>query len=333
MSKTWLKKLSLPVLAMLFIYYASNDPNVATQNLVDTMTNQENVPQVNLLDEEYYAVYALHESDHIVKTYVSKQEESDPVLAVFELLTTKSNQLPIGTTSLISPMTRLIDYSIEEEVLTLNLSKEFLTYDPQAEQQVLESLVWSFTEIPGIERVKFEIENEPVSNLNGALAVGRGLTRDMGVNLELDTASLDNTQLVTVYFMTDDSQNAMLVPVTRLIPNSVDPIDYAVNALIQGATSKDYISVFDHQTTLLSSPTIQDGLISLNFSSELYYDQNQTLVSSLMLKQLVMTLTEFDEIESVSVAINGNMKVLDDASRSVVIPTSRMNFEPVKDAN
>ena len=165
------------------------------------------------------------------------------------------------------------------------------------------------------------------------LAVGRGLTRDMGVNLELDTASLDNTQLVTVYFMTDDSQNAMLVPVTRLIPNSVDPIDYAVNTLIQGATSKDYISVFDHQTTLLSSPTIQDGLISLNFSSELYYDQNQTLVSSLMLKQLVMTLTEFDEIESVSVTINGNMKVLDDASRSVVIPTSRMNFEPVRDAN
>ena len=333
MAKTWLKKLSLPVLAMLFIYYASNDPNVATQNLVDTMTNQENVPQVNLLDEESYAVYALHESDHIIKTYVSKQEESDPVLSVFELLTTKSNQLPIGTTSLISPMTRLIDYSIEKDVLTLNLSKEFLTYDPQDEQQVLESLVWSFTEIPGIECVKFKIENEPVSNLNGALAVGRGLTRDMGVNLELDTASLDNTQLVTVYFMTDDSQNAMLVPVTRLIPNSVDPIDYAVNTLIQGATSKDYISVFDHQTTLLSSPTIQDGLISLNFSSELYYDQNQTLVSSLMLKQLVMTLTEFDEIESVSVTINGNMKVLYDASRSVVIPTSRMNFEPVRVAN
>lgn len=333
MAKTWLKKLSLPILAMLFIYYASNEPNVATQNLVQTITDQENAPQVNLYDEAYHAVYALHESDHIVKTYVSKQEESDPILSVFELLTTKSNQLPIGTTSLISPMTRLIDYSIEEEVLTLNLSKEFLTYDVKDEQQVLESLVWSFTEIPGIERVKFEIENEPVSNLNGTLAVGRGLTREMGVNLELDTASLDNTQLVTVYFMTDDSQNAMLVPVTRLIPNSVNPIDYAVNALIQGSTSGDYISVFDHQTTLLDSPTVQDGLISLNFSSELYYDQNQTVVSSLMLKQLVMTLTEFEEIESVSVAINGNMKVLDDASRSVVIPTSRMNFEPVKDAN
>lgn len=333
MGKTWLKKLTLPVLAMLFIYYASNDQDVATQNLVQTITNQDTAAQVNVLEEDYYAVYALHDSNFIVKTYLPKGEETDSVLAVFDLLTVKANQLPISTTSLISPMTNLLDYSLDDEVLTLNVSKEFLKYDVKNEQKVLESIVWSFTEIPGITRVKIDIENEPVSNLNGLLAVGRGLTREMGVNLEIDSVSLDDTQLVTLYFVTDDSQGGLLVPVTRLISNSVNPVNYAIESLIQGSLGEDYISVFDNQTTLLGSPVLQDGLISLNFSSELYYNEEETQVSSLMLKQLIMTLTEFDDIELVSVAIDGNVKVIDDASRSIVVPTSRLFFEPIKDAN
>lgn len=57
----------------------------------------------------------------------------------------------------------------------------------------------------------------------------------MGINLEMDTNNLDNTQLVTLYFMTDDTQNGLLVPVTRLIPSSVDPVNYAIDSLIQGS--------------------------------------------------------------------------------------------------
>ena len=312
METKWVKKLTLPVLAMLFIYYATREDSTIT-NVVNTISNQTPQEQIVYTSEDYYVVYALHESDNLVKTYVEKGEEQDPIHAIFDVLTTKSNQLPAGTTSLISPMTTLNDYKLDNGVLTLDLSADFLDYTTEEEQDLLSSLVWTYTELADVDKVKFEIDGESVNNLNGALSVGRGLDRSMGINLELDTTNYDETQLVTLYFVTDDSQEGLLVPVTRLISASTDPITYAVSALIQGPVNENYISVFDQNTTLLSEPVVSDGLISLNFSKELYYDSEQTKVSSMMLTQLVMTLTELEDIEMVSVSINGNIKVMDEA--------------------
>lgn len=324
METKWIKKLTLPVLAMLFIYYATRE-DPATTNLVNTMSEQLSQEQIVYTNEDYYVVYALHESDNLVKTYVEKGEEQDPIHAIFDVLTIKSNQLPTGTTSLISPMTTLNDYKLEDRVLTLDLSADFLNYTIEEEQDLLSSLVWTYTELAEVDKVKFEIDGESVNNLNGTLPVGRGLDRSMGINLELDTTNYDDTQSVTLYFVTDDSQDGLLVPVTRLISASTDPITYAVSALIQGPIHENYISVFDQNTTLLNEPVVSDGLVSLNFSSELYYDNEQTKVSSVMLTQLVMTLTELEDIEMVSVSINGNIKVMDDADRSIAVPTGRFD--------
>ena len=75
METKWVKKLTLPVLAMLFIYYASRSEDPAARNLVNTMSEQTSQEQIVYSSEEYYAVYALHESDNLVKTYVQKGEE------------------------------------------------------------------------------------------------------------------------------------------------------------------------------------------------------------------------------------------------------------------
>ncbi|MBQ1786464.1 MAG: GerMN domain-containing protein, partial [Turicibacter sp.] len=327
----WVKKLTLPVLAMLFIYYATREDSTIT-NVVNTISNQTPQEQIVYTSEDYYVVYALHESDNLVKTYVEKGEEQDPIHAIFDVLTTKSNQLPAGTTSLISPMTTLNDYKLDNGVLTLDLSADFLDYTTEEEQDLLSSLVWTYTELADVDKVKFEIDGESVNNLNGALSVGRGLDRSMVINLELDTTNYDETQLVTLYFVTDDSQEGLLVPVTRLISASTDPITYAVSALIQGPVNENYISVFDQNTTLLSEPVVSEGLISLNFSKELYYDSEQTKVSSMMLTQLVMTLTELEDIEMVSVSINGNIKVMDEADHSIAVPTGRFDVSSLIEA-
>ena len=66
---------------------------------------------------------------------------------------------------------------------------------------------------------------------------------------------------------------------------------------------------------------------------DLYYNNDQTEVSSTILKQLVMTLTEVDEVEMVSVSIDGNIKVMDDTSRSIAVPTARTNVESFIEAH
>ncbi|HAX73266.1 MAG TPA: hypothetical protein DCY20_07065 [Firmicutes bacterium] len=316
MGKNMLKRLTLPVLAMLLIYYVTTDEATeAGKSLIKTIEDQNVQVEVNL--DDYYTIYAPHESGNVVGTMIEKGEESDDVQAVYDIFTTKMNKLPQGVTSPLTPAAELIDYSIDQNVLTLNVTSDFLNYDLKDERKVLESLVYSFTSLPGIEVLKFKIDGLPVTNLNGTLSVERGLSKEMGINLELDSKTLDNTQVVTLFFLTDDHKDALLVPVTRLIPSTENAVQYVIQELINGPEDDKYISVFDNKVNLLTDPMIDNGVISLNFSNDLFYDNEKTVVSSLMLKQLVLTLTQFEEIKSVSIAVDGDEKVIEDQLKTV----------------
>jgi len=132
-----------------------------------------------------------------------------------------------------------------------------------------------------------------------------------------------DAQMMTLYFFTDDTENAQLVPVTRLVAPNVDLFEYAVSSLVRGPVGANYISVFNHRATLLDAPLLENGIMTLNFSSELFFDQEQTQVSSQVIKQLVMTLTEFDEVSEVSVVIEGSSRVFDDVGNPITVPVGR----------
>lgn len=326
MSFELLKKLTLPVLVMLFVYYAHNPASSGKGdiNTVNSINEQLSVSNLQVTDETHHVVYALHEWDYIVRTYVPKDLDLCAIESIFMGLTGNFQQVTDDITSLVPENARLLSYELTDGYLTLNLSAEFLEYDLSQEQQLLSALVWTFTELDEVDRVGFKIEGEPVANLKGTLAVGSGLTRSMGLNLEIDMdlSHLNDAKQVTLFFLTDDSSDAFLIPVTRLIPAKEDTITYVIESLITGPVGQNYISVFNHRTTLIDDPILENGLLTLNFSSDLYYNRAQTEVSSAMLRQLVMTLTDLDEVDQISVIIEGSVKVFDDELGLGTITTS-----------
>ena len=83
------------------------------------------------------------------------------------------------------------------------------------------------------------------------------------------------------------------------------------------------MSVFNHRASLLEQPKLENGIMTLNFCSGLFYNQDQTQVSSQVIKQLVMTLTEFEEVHEVSVVVEGSSRVFDDGGNPITVPVSR----------
>jgi len=324
----WMKKISAKQIAsmcviMVAIYFiapfASRNSVEEEINMVGSMGSSYE----DQVSEQTHTVFVMHESGYLVKTEVLMDEEKSSVQTVFDSLQVGSPQLLSNVDGLIPASAVLRDYETSDGGLTLNLSESFLYYRTSIEEDLLTSLVWSMTALPYIDRVHFQIEGEDVSNFNGHIDVGRGLTRAMGINLEVDTANVADAKMIMLYFFTDDSDNALLVPVTRLVANEVDPFEHAISSLVRGPVGGNYISVFNHRATLLESPLLENGIMTLNFSSELFFDQEQTQVSSLMIKQLVMTLTEFEEISEVSVVIEGSSRVFDDVGNPITVPVGR----------
>jgi len=320
----------VPVMAMLLVYYAGvgwgNQDNINQVNtingLTETVGNMEN-------PEEFHVVYGLHEStNYLVRSMAEINPNIRWVDSVFEAMTNDRTRLSGSVTSLVPEDAYIINYYLDEGALTLNLSREFLDYDPAYERQLLSSLVWSYTESEEVERVFFQIEGEPVNNLNSPFNVGNGLTRAMGINLEFETQSA-NSQQVLLYFLAGSSQNPYLVPVTRVVDASIDPVAYAVNALISGPQGAGYVSVLSHGTQLLEEPFLtEDGVLTLNFDQGLFFDQGRTQVSSVAIMQLVMTLTEQAGIDSVSVLVQDSSRVFDDNTRPIAVPATRTFVDP-----
>jgi len=332
----WLRRISKKQIAvmcilMVGVYFlasppllvGNNDPDRELTNMVGSMgeTYEASVPA----DEDVtYTVFLMHESGYLVKTEIelTTTEGHSSVATVFAALQVGAEQPHNSVEGLIPASAVLRDYTVNRDILTLNLSESFTYFRTSAEQKLLTSLVWSLTELENVNRVRFEIDGEPVNNFHTPLDVGRGLTRAMGINVEVAAPRAVDTQMMMLYFFTND-RDALLVPVTRLVATDVDSFEYAVSSLVRGAAGSNYISVFNHRATLLEQPKLENGIMTLNFCAELFFDLEQTQVSSQVIKQLVMTMTEFDEVYEVSVVVEGSSRVFDDVGNPITVPVSR----------
>ena len=325
----WIRKITLRQVAamcvmMVVIYFVAAPAGVNHEsdevNMVGSMGYSY---EDDSTEYEVHIVYALHESGYLVKTEARALSNMSEIESIFTGIQEDSDRLQHNVDGLIPASAVLRDYVVYGDTVTLNLSESFLYYLTSIEEDLLASLVWSMTELSHIDRVHFQIEGEQVNNLNGGIDVGRGLTRQMGINLEVGAPRVIDTQMMLLYFFTDDTADALLVPVTRLVAPEVDPFEYAVSSLVKGPIGASYISVFNHRATLIEQPKLEDGIMTLNFCSELFFNQDQTQVSSQVIKQLVMTMTEFDDVHEVSVVIEGSSRVFDDAGNPITVPVGR----------
>jgi len=307
----WIKKITAKQIAvmcviMVAIYFVARPAGVDDQdevNMVGSMGSSYDESEECDPYCDVHMVYVLHDSGYLVKTEIPAASDLSSVESVFTGIQGGSDRLRSSVAGLIPQSAVLRDYVVDNDVLTLDLSESFLYYRTSVEEDLLASLVWSMTELADVARVHFQIEGENVNNLNGGIDVGRGLTRQMGINLEVGTSRVFDAQMMMLYFFTDSADDAMLVPVTRLVAPEVETFEYAVSSLVRGPVGASYVSVFNHRATLLEQPKLEDGIMTLNFCSELFFNQEQTQVSSQVIKQLVMTMTEFDEVHEVSVVI------------------------------
>ncbi|MBU3228636.1 GerMN domain-containing protein [Clostridium algidicarnis] len=75
--------------------------------------------------------------------------------------------------------TRLLSFSIKDNIAFVNLSKEALiTMTPAKEESVLTSIVASLEQIPSVSKVKILIESKDVETLGGNFDISKPFKRD-----------------------------------------------------------------------------------------------------------------------------------------------------------
>jgi spore germination protein GerM len=128
------------------------------------------------------------------------------------------------------------------------------------------------------------------------------------------TTGASDQATVAAYFFMDDTgvigrPGPFLVPVARNVPGSLDPVEASLGELFKGPTEAEVGSVPAITTTipdntLLLSMTFTDGIATVDLSRE-FESGGGSFSMFGRLAQVVFTLTQFPEIDSVVFELDG----------------------------
>lgn len=289
-----------------------------------TMSQVSDVVTVYLLDRNgYLAPMSLRAEGDQPSTPAATAERA---LHWMTVNSKHAEQLPQGFKAVLPEGMKLASVSENkaEHTLTVDFSSPLPAINASQERKVLEALVWTLTELPGIDKVMLTMAGQPISSFSASgLPVDRVLTRGVGINLEAEEGvQINRSMAVTLYFSAQTADGeGYFVPVTRLINRQADAAQAALEQLIIGPQNSNILNpVLPKGMSIEQLSQMADTInVSLR-DSEL---QSEAAVPAAMMDALVFTLTEATNAPQVRVVLNGDDTLIDSDKRSYEYPVTR----------
>lgn len=266
-------------------------------------------------NKEYENVVYLLDDDNYVSRVISYYDETD----IDKVIRNKINILINGDKnldnfySLIPKKTILKDISVNKDSVYLNFSKEFLNVNKYIEESMVESIVYTLTEINGINNVYINVDGEKFVMLpNSKKVIPYPLTRSFGINKKYDLDSLNGIDKTIVYFVKKNDSGEYYVPITKVSNLSSSKIDIIIDELKSTVNAQDNLSSFISDNVVLEENKIIDDKINLVFNEYIFSDSSkktileevkyvvsQSIFDNLDVKEVIFSTKEHNNIVSI----------------------------------
>lgn len=238
----------------------------------------------------------------------------------------RKDQLPEGFSAILPDGLKISEVKVDESAGLINI--DFAGPMPGMiaadERHLLEAIVWTMTELPGINKVKLSVDGQPFRSLpSSGMPVYDILTRAIGINVErAKGVEANRSMAVTLYFssQTEDGEG-YFVPVTRVIGRTPDRARAALEQLIKGPShTKTLQPVFKSAMTIEQLSLLAD---TVNVSLKDGELKTNADVPADMMEALVLTMSEVTGAPQVRVVMNGDDSFLDSKDRTYDQPVLR----------
>lgn len=197
-----------------------------------------------------------------------------------------------------------MDLDISSGKARIDLSKEALNVaDAAAELNMVTAIVQTLTEFDTVSSVEFLFGGQKLETMNFGTDVSGAFTRG-DLNLEttsVSTSASASLHKLTLYF--PGESGSVVVPVTRMVYSDAD-IDTAVLELTKGPSSDALNEAMPGGCGLIGV-TVEDGVAKVNFTKEFMQIVNNVDGGRIALKALVLTCTQFEDVDSVEILVEG----------------------------
>ncbi len=247
------KKLGITTLLLLLALILYNYPEVI---------NEEYIPE----QCENINIYLIDKNDFVAMTEIETNNKNinDQIKEILNALIIGNNEekLPEGFKAVIPRGTKILSYQLNDGLLKINFSREFLNSDEKDEEKMIEAIVFSLTSINDVKKIMIFVENERLTELpKSKKKLDLYLDRKIGINKVVDITSLNNTEMITVYYLSN-LNNKYYIPISYITNDEGDKIEIIINNLKTNRLySSNLSSHLDYQVELMNYEATTDEVI------------------------------------------------------------------------
>ena len=287
--------ISISCLLIVFILYIFPDKNNNNENITH---NKSDLDIIYLVDNNNYVSR--------VNTILKSNNDIDKIKEIIDYLTIDSNTyIRDGFKKIIPKNTKLLNVSINDNLVKLNFSKELLNIDEGNEEMMIESIVYSITSLDNIDYVSIYVEGSILNTLpNSKKKLNTILDRSIGINKNFNINDIHNTCMTTIYYLSKYKDYYYYVPVSKIDNSDISKMEVIIKEL-KGSTmlNTNLISYLNSNTELLSYNELDKTLI-LNFNEGILEDINTNNVLEEVTYSINLSIKDNYDVDSVLYYVN-----------------------------
>lgn len=260
---------------------------------------------------EVDTIYLLDNYDKISRTMISvnKQNEISKAIDLLDGLTIngkKQDKLPNGFRGLLPVGTRVLDISLHNKILKIDFSKEFNNIKMEYEEKLIESLVYTLTDIDGVDKIEIFIEGVKLKELpNSKKLLPEYLDKGYGINKEYELTNLNDIDSYTIYYVMNYNDEVYYTPITKYINNQgQDKVKIIIDELATNLTYESNLMSYLDSNIKLLDYEIVDKTIKLDFNEAILSNITSSKILEEVKYTIGLSLCDELEIEKVIFLVN-----------------------------
>lgn len=287
LKKIFIKKIIISTCALFAVILICLMPKTKQEKVTLTTTKEYVYP------DTLETIYLLDVNDYIARTTIATCNCStvDKAKALLEGLIIegkKSDVIPNGFKPIIPSSTEILDVKLEEKILTINFSKEFLNIKEEYEEKMIESIIYTLTSLNGVDKVIIKIEGKKLEKLPISKKIlPTSLDMSYGINKKYEFTSINNIESYTVFYVNEYNDNYYYVPVTKYINNSdQDKVKVIIKEMSSAPIFETTLMSFLNVNAKLLDYEMLENSIKLNFNNKIF----NNITDNTILEEVMYTI-------------------------------------------
>ena len=240
-------------------------------------------------------IYLLNKDNLLVKTsiYIDNCNLNKKIVKIINYLKESNNKIPISLKGYINDKTEVLDIKIDNDILSINLSKDFL--NTNNEKLIISGLVYSLLELDNINGIKLYVENTKIKGYENIL------NKNIGINNIYDFTNRKDINKVVIYYIDEEIDNSYYVPINKYLNDNREKIEVIIDEL--KSTNNNLISYLNNNVELLNYKE-EGNILLLNFNK--YIKETNKTYEERLLNEISYSVFDNYDVTMVIFQIDGN---------------------------